>query len=157
MTDLMQLTKKKLIELLLGKDKLLLGKDEELDALKVIKDAEVPAEKKLVRKKFPIEPKCPFEKMGKLEYHRWRVRLQTWYIENDNGKHNTEYIDQEKRNRLWEMQQFIKWFEILIKDGIKGHNEAKVFQPLYDEYIGKILPAEKKLIVKTVLPNESET
>ena len=140
MSDLMKLTKAQLIELLLKNEK-------DLTTLKSQKEG------KVIRKKYPIEPICPFPKMGKLEYHRWRVNYLSYEIENNMDARPLKYVNQEKRNRVYEMKQFIHWYEILIKE---SHKEAEPFKDLYNEYTGFIGPADKRLAVKEVKLNRSE-
>jgi len=140
MSDLMKLTKAQLI-------KLLLKNENDLKILKSQKEGTV------IRKKFPIEPKCPFAKMGKLEYHRWRVRYLGYLIDNEMDDRPLIYINQEKRNQVYEMKEFIRWYEILIKE---NHKEAEPFKELYNGFCKFIGPADKRLAIKEVKPNYSE-
>ncbi len=123
--DLMKFTKAELVELLQKATKQLVEK-----------------KKKLPGQNYPIQPEVPFDKMGKLEYCRWRVRLVTWRIKNDPVPRTNLYVDSEKRYRVRMMKEFCDWFIELKKE---NHKEAEKFQVLNDKYLKDI-----KLEVKTI-------
>jgi len=111
-------------------------------------------QKAVVRNKFPIEPMVPFKKMGELEKHRWRYRYRTHEIENNNGKHDIKYINQERRNRLNDMKEFVRNFNILR--GL-DREEADKFQEWYDKFLPLIQSEESELKQEEIRPNYAET